>query len=152
VFSSAASIVPNDKLNLTASLRSHLAEDVQNWVMQLLEGSIEQAARLAVKVNSQGFNMYVTRRLEVAKSYVRQRYRSAHDKRYVLLASSKAKNLSEHGVENGFTFTRRLREGRWFSDGPESRFSCCALHDVATEFQCQGLELDFPILCWGDDL
>jgi DUF2075 family protein len=30
--------------------------------------------------------------------------------------------------------------------------SCCALNRPATEFECQGLELDFPIVCWGDDL
>jgi DUF2075 family protein len=29
---------------------------------------------------------------------------------------------------------------------------CRALHDVATEFACQGLELDFPIVAWGNDL
>lgn len=151
-FKSAALVLQNDRLNLTASLRSHLAEDVQDWVMQFLDGKINEAADLAEKVNSQGFNMYVARSLDAAKDYVRQRYHSADEKRYGLLASSKARNLAAYGVQNGFTFTRRLREGRWFNDGPESRFSCCALHDVATEFQCQGLELDFPIVCWGDDL
>ena len=151
-FKSAASVVRSDKLNLTASLRSHLAEDVQDWVMQLLDGKIEEAADLAEKVNSQGFNMYVTRSIDTARGYVQQRYHNADEKRYGFLASSKARNLAAHGVQNGFMFTRRLREGRWFNDGPESRFSCCALHDVATEFQCQGLELDFPIVCWGDDL
>jgi Uncharacterized conserved protein (DUF2075) len=152
VFDSAALVLQNNNLNLTASLRSHLAEDVQNWVMQLLNGNIDEAANLAGKANSQGFNMYATRSLDSAKDYVRQRYRVADGKRYGLLASSKARNLAAHGVQNGFTFTRRLREGRWFNDGPESPLSCCALHDVATEFQCQGLELDFPIVCWGDDL
>jgi DUF2075 family protein len=34
---------------------------------------------------------------------------------------------------------------------PGSFNSCCALRDVATEFSCQGLELDFPIVCWGSD-
>lgn len=29
--------------------------------------------------------------------------------------------------------------------------SCCVLRDVATEFSCPGLELDFPIICWGND-
>jgi DUF2075 family protein len=74
------------------------------------------------------------------------------DKRYGLLASSKAKNLETHGVQNGFNFTRRLKEGPWYNDPPDSQFSCCRLHDVATEFACQGLELDLPIVCWGDDV
>lgn len=30
--------------------------------------------------------------------------------------------------------------------------SCCQLNKVATEFACQGLELDMPIVCWGEDM
>jgi Schlafen group 3, DNA/RNA helicase domain len=57
-----------------------------------------------------------------------------------------------HGIRNGFNFTKVLREGPWYNDPPDSRLSCCALNDVATEFACQGLELDFPIVAWGSDL
>jgi len=96
--------------------------------------------------------MYLTDDLERAKDYVRTRYAEAVDARYGLLASSKAKNLVAYGVHNDFAYTRRLREGPWFNDEPSSHFSCCQLRDTATEFQCQGLELDFPIVCWGDDL
>jgi DUF2075 family protein len=83
---------------------------------------------------------------------VRERYAGQVDKRFGLLASSKAKNVSKWGVENSWNFTRRLKEGPWYNDPPSSRLSCCALHDVATEFSCQGLELDMPIIAWGDDL
>jgi DUF2075 family protein len=69
-----------------------------------------------------------------------------------LLASSKAKNLSRFGVNNEYNFTKNFREGPWYNDEPSSPRSCCQLHDVATEFACQGLELDFPIVSWGDDL
>jgi len=69
-----------------------------------------------------------------------------------LLASSKAKNLDQYGIRNGFNYTRVLKEGPWYNDPPDSKLSCCALHDVATEFACQGLELDFPIVGWGSDL
>ena len=30
--------------------------------------------------------------------------------------------------------------------------SSCQLQVPVTEFQCQGLELDMPLLSWGDDL
>jgi DUF2075 family protein len=46
-------------------------------------------------------------------------------------------------------FSRQLWKGPWYNDSPSS--SCCALRDVATEFSCQELELDFPIVCWGND-
>ena len=48
--------------------------------------------------------------------------------------------------------TRRFRGGPWFNDPPNSVKSCCAFNSVATEFQCQGLELDLPIVCWDDDV
>ena len=42
--------------------------------------------------------------------------------------------------------------GAWYNDPLTSPKSCCQLRSVATEFDCQGLELDFPIVCWGDDV
>jgi hypothetical protein len=152
MFPAAKAVCMRNQLDLTASLRSHLAEDVQTWVRHLLDGNLTAAAQTAGAVRGQGFEMYATREIEVAKRYVRERYAGNHDKRYGLLASSKAKNLEQHGIHNGFNFTKVLKEGPWYNDPPDSRLSCCALHDVATEFACQGLELDFPIVAWGNDL
>ena len=42
-----------------------------------------------------------------------------------------------------------MREGPWYNDPPTSFNSCCALRDVATEFSCQGLELDFRLFVGG---
>jgi hypothetical protein len=148
----SATVEPSEALNLTASLRSHLAEDVQVWISQVLDGEIELAHATSGRVASQGFETYVTQSVDVAMAYVRDRYKEALDKRFGLLASSKAKNLEKYGVRNGFNYTKTLKEGPWYNDPPDSPRSCCALHDVATEFACQGLELDFPIVCWGDDL
>jgi hypothetical protein len=151
-FTTAKAVHTLHELDLTASLRSHLAEDVQLWVRQLLDGQLGEAAHTARVVINQGFDMYLTRDIEFAKAYVRERYGGNLDKRYGLLASSKARNLERYGIRNSFNFTKVLKEGPWYNDPPDSRFSCCALHDVATEFACQGLELDFPIVSWGSDL
>lgn len=152
VFTAASSVNMSDQLDLTTSLRSHLAEDVQLWIRQLLEGRITEAMQTATKIQEQGFDMYLTRRLDSAKKYLIERYMGQEDKRYGYLASSKAKNMSVYGIENSYTFTRAMKEGPWYNDPPTSPRSCCQLHDVATEFSCQGLELDFPIIGWGDDL
>jgi hypothetical protein len=152
VFTSAEQICTGDRLDLTTSLRSHLAEDVQQWVAQLLNGQLAPAAKTAKRVHAQGFDMYITQDIESAKQYVRERYRGQKEKRYGLLASSKAKNLSPYGILNDFNYTKNLREGPWYNDSPQSPLSCCQLKDVATEFACQGLELDFPIIGWGNDL
>jgi len=143
----------NDTLDLNETLRSHLASEVHAWVAGLLKGEAsEQLESSAAQIRAAGFAMYVTRDLGTAAKYVRERYEGLPDKRYGLLASSQARNLEALGVDNSYGTTRRLKEGPWYNNEPNSPFSCCALQTVATEFAAQGLELDFPIVCWGDDL
>ncbi len=152
VFSNSPKVVPENKLDLTMTLRSHLAEDVAIWVELLLARDSNLAREKMSRINTQGFDLYLTRDLELAKSYVRDRYEEQEDKRFGLLASSKGTNLEKYGIHVNFRFTSQLKVGEWYNENPTSRWSCCALHDVATEFQCQGLELDYPIVCWGIDL
>jgi DUF2075 family protein len=150
-FSKAGKLENNNVLDPSITLRSHLAEDVAQWIKALLAGDLGEARMLAERVASQGFDVYVTNDINVATNYVKERYKGQEDKRYGLLASSKAKNLPAWGIHNEFNYTRNMREGPWYNDPQSSFNSCCALRDVATEFSCQGLELDFPIVCWGND-
>lgn len=151
-FTAPCKVVTDDNLDLTLSLRSHLAEDVQEWIRNLLDSNLEVSSALADRMIDAGFPLYLTRDLEEAKAYVLARYRNHSTKRFGILASSKAKNLVGYGVRNDWSFTKNLREGPWYNDDPNSRQSCCQLVEVATEFSCQGLELDLPIVCWGDDM
>lgn len=139
-------------LDLTASLRTHTAEGVQQWVAALLAADRERAAELAARVREQGFVLACTRDLSAAVAYCRERYHDAPDKRYGILASSRAGNLPRFGIANDYQTTRRLKVGPWYIDSPESPLSCCRCETVATEFACQGLELDMPIVGWGSDL
>jgi len=150
-FPATKKLVTNDVLDLTITLRSHIAEDVATWVSAILEGDLVTAKGLAERVIKQGFDVYITQDINVATNYVKERYHGQEDKRFGLLASSKAKNLPRWGIHNEYNYTKNMREGPWYNDPPTSFSSCCALRDVATEFSCQGLELDFPIICWGDD-
>jgi hypothetical protein len=142
----------DDRFNLSTSLRTHLAKDVQTWVAHVLAGEFAAAAQVVPALSSAGFDAYLTRDLELAKTYCRDRYQTQPQKRYGLLASSRARNLPKYDVANDFKTTQRLKVGAWYVDPPESEFSCCQLTHVATEFSSQGLELDFPIVCWGNDL
>jgi len=152
IFSNAKEIVTDEVLDLTISLRSHLAEDVHSWVAKLLEGDISGAQNLYKKLENEGFDVYITRDVGQCKKYVRERYSDEKDKRYGLLASAKASNLPAYGIKNEWEDTSRLKVGPWYNDDPSTPKSCCQLSDVVTEFSCQGLELDFPIVCWGNDL
>ena len=142
----------NKRLNLDTSLRSHLAGDIHLWINQVLSGNIDEAFSISRTVRSDGFDMYLSQSTKEIKDYLQKRYLGEQDKRYGLLASSKAKNLEKDGINNSWDSTRRVRHGPWYNDPPESKKSCCQLLEVVTEFGCQGLELDFPVVAWGDDL
>jgi DUF2075 family protein len=152
LFDNAEAIETSATLDLSESLRSHLARDVQRWVAHFLAGDFSAANDITKTLREQGFDAYFSRDLEVCKEYVKGRYAEEVDKRYGLLASSQAKNLKRWGVDNEFLTMRKLKVGPWYNDPPDSPLSCCQLEKVATEFYSQGLELDFPIVCWGDDL
>lgn len=139
-------------LNLTTEIRYHLAPRLHEFVSHLLdEGDAARARRAADQLHASGMRLRVTRDLEAAKAYARDRYADHPEARYGLLASSKAKNLGAFGVANDFRTTRALRVGPWYNAPPGHPDSCCRLDRVATEFSSQGLELDLGVLAWGSD-
>lgn len=139
LFPAAAQVYGNDSLNLTVSLRSHLAEDVQGWVQHLLAGALQQAAALSTHIKAQGFELYATRDIALAKRYVEVRYQGQPEKRYGLLASSKAKNMAAYGVRNEYNFTKNFRAGPWYADSPDAPNSCCQLKEVGTRVRLPGV-------------
>ena len=142
----------DDRLNLSTTLRSHIAGDTHEWVSCILNGDITRAKELSKLIVDQNFNIYISRNLDDCKRYLRERYLGNEDKRFGIMASSKAKNLSKYSILNDFSNTRNVRKGPWYNNSPSSAKSCCQLLDVVTEFGCQGLELDMPLLAWGSDL
>jgi hypothetical protein len=144
-------------LNLDTVIRYHLATKVDSFVKALLGdgvdtiGSIDEAGALAQELRAEGHQLLLTRDLEAARRYARDRYDNHLQARYGLLASSKAKGLVQFGVDNEFQSTKRLRVGRWYNAPATDTESCCRLDSVATEFSAQGLELDLTILAWGSD-
>lgn len=151
IFKNASHLETSEHLNLSESLRSHLAEDLQEWINELLSGNHLASQSLIKNLYKQQFDIYLTRDLTKATNYLQSRYANEPEKRYGLLASSKDKSLKNFSVYNDYMSTIRVKKGPWYIDDKNSLFSSCQFKEVMTEFGCQGLELDFPILCWGDD-
>jgi hypothetical protein len=143
-------------LNLDTALRFHLAADPQRLVASLLgdPGSASGSSSVAESAPRDlgAVRFWVTRDLDAAKQYLRDRYHEQPDARFGLLASSRDKLLVEHGVDNSHGAQRLVRVGAWFADPHDSPDSCCRLHTCLTEFQTQGLELDMALVAWGADL
>jgi hypothetical protein len=139
--------------NLDTEIRYHLTPKVHEFVNGLLEDGEpeESVCALGEELRRGGHRFLVTRDLEQAKRYARERYEKSPLARYGLLASSKDRDLVAHGVDNSFQTTKQLRVGPWYNAEPEEAGSCCRLETVATEFSAQGLELDLAIVAWGTD-
>lgn len=140
-------------LNLSMSLRTHLAGDVSKFANALVDGDIATAKALSDGILKQGFGMYVTRNLNHAKKYLRERYRNEPTKRFGMIASSKGRLLRHWGMDNSFQGALGIfYVGKWFNEDPDHPKSCCSLDTVATEFSCQGLEIDMPLIGWDNDM
>lgn len=137
-------------LNLTSTLRSHRALLVARWVDLLLAGRLHDAANIAVQLHDADFAFYVARDFEALREYARHRYECDPAKRYGVLVSSKYRKAEVHGIQP--VPASYWYYGEWYEEGPSHPRSGCGLKIAVTEFGCQGLELDLPLVCWGPDL
>lgn len=67
--------------------------------------------------------------------------------RYGLLASSGALRLKPEGI----FVKNEISVANWFLNGKDDVRSSYMLEDVVTEFDIQGLELDYSIVAWDAD-
>ena len=118
------------------------------FINLLLDGNIKEASKLSNDILAAGFNMYITRDLTAAKNYCMNRYAGNENKRYGLMASSKAYNYKGSVMQPQF----KPNVAAWFNRMPSEVGSCCQFGITVSEFDCQGLEIDMPIIGWGTDM
>jgi Uncharacterized conserved protein (DUF2075) len=135
----------DDCLHLAVSMRSFRAENVSAFIKALLDCE-KLAARQAFAQLTQRYPIAVTRDLNLAKQWIRSHARGTE--RFGLVASSKAQRLKPHAVD----IRVDVNPVHWFLNGKEDTRSSYYLEDAATEFQVQGLELDWACVTWDGDL
>jgi hypothetical protein len=135
----------DDCLHLAVSMRSFRAENVSAFVKALLDRDAVEAERFFGELAAR-YPVVVTRNLETAKDWVRGRARGSE--RYGLLTSSKALRLKPHAID----VRAKVDPVTWFLNGRDDPRSSYYLEDAATEFQVQGLELDWTCVAWDADL
>ncbi len=144
------SIVPSEQtslLHLDSSLRSIRSLTHNQWVEAVLCQHHEVACEL--RRSHDQFELYITRSLEDAKIYLRQR--AGDGETTGLLASFDAQLLRRVGIELSTAFRRHIPYAKWFNRGQSNAFSCRHLEIAASQIECQGLDLDHTIVIWGDD-
>jgi Uncharacterized conserved protein (DUF2075) len=92
------------------------------------------------------FPVVLTRDLQSAKIWLKRRARGTE--RYGIIASSEAQRLKPFGLN----VKAKIDPANWFLNGKSDVRSSFYLEDVATEFQIQGLELDWTCVAWDGDL
>ena len=94
---------------------------------------------------SENYPIVITRDLAMAKRWLREQARGSE--RYGIVASSQAQRLKPHAID----VKSPVDPIHWFLDGPEDVRSSYYLEDVVTEFDVQGLELDWTCVTWDAD-
>ncbi|WP_107859364.1 DUF2075 domain-containing protein [Neisseria cinerea] len=135
--------VEQNHLHLATSVRSFRSEKVSAWVHALLDMD-EQAKSLWKEIQS-NYPIVLTRDLQKAKAWVKAQAKGSE--RYGLVASSGARRLKALGVH----VKSEINVANWFLNPKYDVRSSYFLEDVATEFDVQGLELDWVCLAWGEN-
>lgn len=138
-------VVWDERLHLATSMRSFRSEKVSAFIKAVLDCDVVSAGMLLREV-TQRYPIAVTRDLARAKAWIRSHARGSE--RYGLVASSQAQRLKPHTIDVRVS----VDPVHWFLNDRHDTRSSYYLEDAATEFQVQGLELDWVCVTWDADL
>jgi hypothetical protein len=136
-------VIYKDDLHLSVSMRSFRAENVSLLVKQLLDLDIEKARDTLGKIEK--YPVVITRDINKAKQWLKQKARGSE--RYGIVVSSQAERLKPYAID----VKSPMNPIHWFLNYKDDVRSSYYLEDVATEFDVQGLELDWACVTWDAD-
>lgn len=131
-------------LHLATSMRSFRAEHVSLLVKQVLDINMKGASETLARVRKE-YPIRITRNLDQAKKWLKQQARGSE--RYGIIVSSQAERLKPHAID----IRPAIDPIHWFLNGKDDVRSSYYLEDVVTEFDIQGLEIDWACVVWDAD-
>lgn len=132
------------ELHLATSVRSFRTPDLAAFVKAALDADTDKAKELYLRIKDK-YPIVITRNLNKAKNWVRDHCQGTT--RYGLLASSGALRLKPEGI----FVKNEISVANWFLNGKDDVRSSYMLEDVVSEFDIQGLELDYSVVAWDAD-
>ena len=131
-------------LHLATSMRSFRAEKLSLFVHQLLDRDVS-AAKATYAEFAAKYPIVLTRDITKAKEWLRSHARGSE--RYGMICSSQAYRLRPLAIDV------RVKPDtvHWFLDDITDIRSSLFLEDISTEFDIQGLELDWTCVVWDGD-
>lgn len=133
-----------NELHLAVSMRSFRAEHVSLLVKQVLDLDVNEASETLSAIGSK-YPIVITRDVTTAKKWLKEQARGSE--RYGIVVSSQALRLKPYAID----VKTPVDPVHWFLDGKEDVRSSYYLEDIVTEFQVQGLELDWACVTWDAD-
>jgi hypothetical protein len=137
-------LIVDNALHLAVSMRSFRSEKVSALVKDILDLEVESATANLADVRRR-YPIALTRDVGAAKDWLRSRARGSE--RYGIVVSSQAYRLKPLAID----IRPNVDPVHWFLNGRDDVRSSYYLEDVATEFQVQGLELDWACVTWDAD-
>ena len=137
--------IEKENLHLSVSLRSFRSEKVSNFVKLLLDNDIPNVSELYKEIRKD-YPIFLTRDINTAKIWIKSKAKGSE--RYGMIASSGAKRLRKYGI----WIQNKVEAEKWFLNPKNDIRSSYFLEETATEFDIQGLELDWTIVCWDANL
>jgi len=131
-------------LHLATSMRSFKATGLADLVSCLLNREVA-AARQQVEGLKGRYPLVLTRSVSAAKDWLRSSARGSE--RYGMLVSSQAQRLKPHAIDVRVA----TNPVHWFLKDKDDVRSSFFLEDAATEFDVQGLEVDWSCVVWDGD-
>jgi DUF2075 family protein len=133
--------------HLDHSLRFYKNQDFEVWASAVVSAKPEEANAVACRLEKEQINILLTRNLNTAKKWIRDR--RVGEERSGMIASSQARRLIAEGVYVLPQADSKI--GHWML-APSGDFRSSNTLEVAqNQFQIQGLELDYTLLCWDAD-
>ena len=137
-------VVFSNDLHLAVSMRSFRAESLSRMVHYLLDCDAPKVKETYQEIKDR-YPIVLTRDLEKAKDWLREKARGSE--RYGMLVSSKGYRLKPLAID----VRCKPDTVHWFLDDIDDVRSSLFLEDAASEFDVQGLELDWTCLVWDAD-
>jgi hypothetical protein len=134
----------DDDLHLSVSMRSFRAEALSDFIGQVVDGDADSARATYGKIHSD-YPIVLTRDLHLARQWLREKSRGTE--RFGLIASSGAQRLRPLGIN----IKAPVSPPDWFLNPDSDVRSAYYLEEVASEFDVQGLELDWAGVAWDGD-
>ncbi len=132
-------------LHLSVSVRSFRSEALSEFIENILSQDLENAKELYHTSLSNSYPIVITRNFHKAKKWLLESSRGSE--RFGITASSGGYRLRPFSIN----IKSKIDAPIWFLNNRLDVRSSYFMEDVATEFDIQGLELDWTCVAWDGD-